>query len=131
MAKYCTDGTLGVHKGTANFYVSPSQLYFLLLCNQPMSSATTELQPRVFAARFLLSFPPSAKENSRKTAVIAAGLRNCAQRSCGVEAPERSSLLPEQWLPCSPLIDPPLGCLWRGKTTCWLHAYNLLRTSSL
>lgn len=47
------------------------------------------------------------------------------------EAPERSSLLPEQWLPCSPLIDPPLGRLWRGKTTCWLHAYNLLRSLSL
>lgn len=91
-----------------------------------MSSVTTELQSCVFVARFLLSFSPLEKENSRKTAVIAPRPVTAAW-----EAPERSSLLPERWLPRSPLIDPPLGRLWREKTTCWLPAYNLLRSFSL
>lgn len=92
-----------------------------------MSSVTTELQSCVFVARFLLSFSPLEKENSRKPAVIAARPVT-AQRSHGVGSPRA---LPERWLPCSPLIDPPLGRLWREKTTCWLHAYNLLRSLSL
>lgn len=112
----------------------------LLCCDiiSQAASVTPELQTCVCvpAARFFFSFSPSEKENSDH--------RGGAPQTCsllvlvlggvgGVRGKARgaSSLLPEHWLPRSPLIDPPLGRLWPEKTTCWLHACDLFRSLSL
>lgn len=82
-----------MHEQTLMFH-QPTLSYFWLLCNQPMSSVTAELQLCVFVARFLLSFSPLEKENSRKTTVIAAR-PVAAQRSRGVGSP--GALLAAAW----------------------------------
>lgn len=88
--KYCTVVCTSKHSCS----ISPTLLYFWVLRNQPMSSVTAELQSCVFVARFLLSFSPLEKENSRKTAVIAARPVT-AQRSRGVGSP--GALLAAGW----------------------------------
>lgn len=83
-----------------------------------MSSVTTELQSCVFVARFLLSFPPLEKENSRKTAVIAAR-RVTAQRSRGVGSP--GALLAAAWT-----VAAPLALNWSSSGTSLAREDHLL-----